>query len=98
MNHRDIVNGISSSDMFFLAEHEVCSTRRGLLLAPLLAALPLVLCGTVFAGRQHQPVGDPGYTSRRDQVERMDKGFPAGAVARWRRSTAAWTTPGLISC
>jgi hypothetical protein len=46
MDHRDIVNGISSSDMFFLAEHEVCSTRRGLVLAPLLAALPLVLCGT----------------------------------------------------
>src|SRR5271165_5811345 len=48
MDHRDIVNGIISSDMF-LAEH---STRRGFLLAPLLAALPLVLCGTAaVAGR-----------------------------------------------
>jgi hypothetical protein len=45
MDHRDIVNGIISSDMF-LAEHEICSTRRGLLLAPLLAALPLALFGT----------------------------------------------------
>jgi hypothetical protein len=45
MDHRDILNGIFSSDMF-LAEHEICSTRRGLLLAPLVAALPPALSGT----------------------------------------------------
>ena len=42
---RDIVNGIFSSDRS-LAEREICSTRRGLLLAPLLAALPLALSDT----------------------------------------------------
>jgi hypothetical protein len=45
MDHREILNGIFSSDMV-LAEHEICSTRRGLLLAPLLAALPLALSNT----------------------------------------------------
>jgi hypothetical protein len=51
MDHRDFLNGKFSSDMF-LAEHEICSTRRALLLAPLLAALPLALSDTVArAGR-----------------------------------------------
>ena len=45
MDHRDFLNGVFSSDVF-LAEHEICSTRRGLLLAPLLAALPLALSET----------------------------------------------------
>ena len=51
MDHRDILNGIFSSDVF-LSECGVCSTRRGLLLAPLLAALPLALSDTAaLAGR-----------------------------------------------
>ena len=51
MDHRDFLNGVFSSDVF-LAEHEICSTRRGLLLAPLLAALPLALSDTAaLAGR-----------------------------------------------
>ena len=51
MIHRDFLNGHFSSDPF-LAEHEICSTRRGLLLAPLLAALPLALSDTAAqAGR-----------------------------------------------
>src|SRR5437879_4746953 len=51
MQHRDLLNDILSSDAF-LAEHETCSTRRRLLLAPLIAALPLVLSGTAArAGR-----------------------------------------------
>ena len=51
MDHRDFLNGKFSSDMF-LAEHEICSTRRGLLLAPLLAALPLALSDTAaLAGK-----------------------------------------------
>src|SRR4029453_16657390 len=29
------------------------------------------------AGRQNQPIRDPGYNPRRDQVERLDKRFPA---------------------
>jgi hypothetical protein len=51
MDHRDILSGIISSDVF-LADDEICSTRRGLLLAPLLAALPLTLSNTAaLAGR-----------------------------------------------
>jgi len=37
MDHRDFRNDAFSSDMF-LAEHQICSTRRGLLLGSLLAA------------------------------------------------------------
>ena len=39
MDHRDILERIISSSAF-IADREICSTRRGLLLAPLLAALP----------------------------------------------------------
>jgi hypothetical protein len=42
MEDRDLFNGIFSSDMS-LAEREMCSTRCGLLLAPLLAMLPHAL-------------------------------------------------------
>jgi hypothetical protein len=50
MDHRDL-KGNLSSDMF-LAEHEICPTRRALVLAPLLAALPLALSDTAaLAGR-----------------------------------------------
>ena len=42
MEHRDILERIFSSDAF-LGDDEVCSTRRGLLLAPFLASLPLAL-------------------------------------------------------
>jgi hypothetical protein len=45
MDHREILDGISSSDSF-LADHAICPTRRALLFAPLLAALPLALSGT----------------------------------------------------
>jgi hypothetical protein len=45
MDHRDVVDGISSLNA--LAAHDrICSTRRGLLFAPLLAALPLALSDT----------------------------------------------------
>jgi hypothetical protein len=42
MDHRDILGGIVSPEAF-LADHGICSTRRGLLVAPLLAALSLAL-------------------------------------------------------
>ena len=42
MDHRDILGGIFSPGGF-LADREICSTRRGLLAAPLLAALSLDL-------------------------------------------------------
>jgi hypothetical protein len=42
MDHHNILGEIVSSDAF-LADHEICSTRRGLLVAPLLAALSLAL-------------------------------------------------------
>jgi hypothetical protein len=45
MDHRHILDGIFTSDAF-LADDEICSTRRELLLAPLLAALPLALSDT----------------------------------------------------
>jgi hypothetical protein len=51
MDHRHFLNGTIFSDML-LAEHEIWSTRRTLLLAPLLAALPLALSDTAaLAGR-----------------------------------------------
>ena len=51
MGHREILEGTFSSDIF-LADHEICPTRRGLLLASLLAALPLALSDTAaLAGR-----------------------------------------------
>ena len=42
MDHRDILDGIFSPGGF-LADREICSTRRGLLAAPLLASLSLAL-------------------------------------------------------
>jgi hypothetical protein len=45
MDHRDILERIFSSNAF-IADREICSTRRGPLLAPLLAALPLALSQT----------------------------------------------------
>jgi hypothetical protein len=42
MDHRDILGGLVSPDGL-LADHEICSTRRGLIVAPLLAALSLAL-------------------------------------------------------
>jgi hypothetical protein len=51
MDHRDFRNSASSWQTF-LAEHEICSTRRGLLLGSLLAALPLALADTAaLAGK-----------------------------------------------
>ena len=45
MDRPDILERMFSSAEF-IADHEICSTRRGLLLAPLLAALPLALSQT----------------------------------------------------
>jgi hypothetical protein len=51
MDNRDILDWIFPSNAF-IADHEICSTRRGLLLAPLLAALPLALSQTeALAGK-----------------------------------------------
>src|SRR6476660_6333940 len=51
LDNPDILDRIFSSDAFF-ADHEICSTRRGLLLAPLLAALPVALSQTeALAGK-----------------------------------------------
>jgi hypothetical protein len=51
MDYRAFLEGIFSSDIL-LGDQARCSTRRGLLLAPLLAALPLALSGTAAqAGR-----------------------------------------------
>jgi hypothetical protein len=44
MDHRDTLDQISSSYSF--PDYEICSTRRGLLFAPLLVALPLALSQT----------------------------------------------------
>ena len=45
MDNRDLLDRIFFSNAL-IADHEACSTRRGLLLAPLLAALPLALSQT----------------------------------------------------
>jgi hypothetical protein len=45
MVHREILDGIVSSNAF-IADREFCSARRGLLLASLLATLPLALSRT----------------------------------------------------
>jgi hypothetical protein len=51
MDHRDILDAIFSSATF-LADHKICSTRRDILLVPLLSAVPLALSDTaVLAGR-----------------------------------------------
>jgi hypothetical protein len=42
MDHRSMLGGMISSQAF-LADHEICSTRRGLIVAPLLAALSFAL-------------------------------------------------------
>src|SRR5258708_6098721 len=42
MDHRDVLHETGSGDTF-VRDDEICATRRGLLLAPLLAALPLAL-------------------------------------------------------
>jgi hypothetical protein len=42
MDHRDILGGLVSPDAFG-ADHEICPARRGLLIAPLLAALSFAL-------------------------------------------------------
>jgi hypothetical protein len=51
MDHRDILHEAFSLDAF--ARHDgICATRRGLLLAPLLAALPLALSDTAALAGQ----------------------------------------------
>jgi hypothetical protein len=51
MDHRDMLNGILSSKLS-QPDHAIHSTRRELLLAPLLAAIPLALSDTAaLAGR-----------------------------------------------
>ena len=51
MDHCEFLDRLSSSDIV-LADHDFCPTRRGLLLASLLAALPLALSKTAaLAGR-----------------------------------------------
>jgi hypothetical protein len=48
MDHPHFRNGELSLETF-LAKRDICSTRRGLLLGPLLAALPLGLSSTAAA-------------------------------------------------
>src|SRR5712672_2633564 len=54
MDHRHILSGIFSWKGSF-ADHDLCSTRRGLLLAPLLAALPLALSDTAALASRINP-------------------------------------------
>src|SRR5215472_8275009 len=61
------------------ANHDLLSSRRSLLLAPLLAALPLVLSDTGAARQQARSVGDDDHPSGRHQM---------GCVARRDGSAA----------
>jgi hypothetical protein len=54
MSHREIIAGILSSDIV-LAADEMCATRRGLLLGPLLATLPLALSDTAALADRINP-------------------------------------------
>jgi hypothetical protein len=63
MDHRDFRNNAFSWQTF-LAGHAICSTRRGLLLGLLLAALPLALsdtgalAGTIDPSQTHVTIPD----------------------------------------
>jgi hypothetical protein len=96
MDHRNMLGGIISSEAF-LADHEICSTRRGLIVAPFLAALSFALSHEAALAGAINPseteITVPGAIKWGGWVA----GFPRIA-ARWRRSTAAWTSPDPISC
>jgi len=91
MDHRDILGGIVSPEAF-LADHEICSTRRGLLVAPLLAALSL--CRT----RRRLPAQSIRRRRRLPFPARSSgtTGWPVcrRTAARWQHFTAALDKPG----
>ena len=96
MDHHNILGEIVSSDAF-LADHEICSTHRGLLVAPLLAALSLApsdeaaIAGTINPSETQITL--PGAIKWDDRVAGCRR-----TAARWQHFTAAWTSPDLISC
>jgi hypothetical protein len=75
MHHIDILQQVLSSDAALADDDRICPTRRSLLLASLLAALPVTLSEKPGLAGSINP--DTGHASRRDQVERLDKRFPA---------------------
>jgi hypothetical protein len=75
MDHRDILDRIFSSDAFF-ADNEICSTRRGLLLAPLLAALPVALSQTEALAGKINPSETQVTTSDAIKWSGWINGFP----------------------
>ena len=96
MEYHDLLNGILSSETF-LAGQEICSTRRGLLLAPLFAALPLVLSDTAARAGSINPSDTQVTLPDAIKWSGWINGFPprSGEMATF---TAAWTSPDPISC
>jgi hypothetical protein len=91
MDHRDILGGIFSPGSF-LADREICSTRHGLLAAPMLAALSLALSDEAARAGTINPseteVTLPGAIKWGGWIAVHRR-----TAARWRRSTVAWTSP-----
>jgi hypothetical protein len=75
LDNRDILDRIFSSNAF-IADHEICSTRRGLLLAPLLAALPLALSQTEALAGKINPSETQVTTPGAIKWSGWIKGFP----------------------
>ncbi len=78
------------------ADHDICSTRRDLLIAPLLAALPLAMLGAPARAGQINPA------ETKITLPTLSNGA-IGAAGRSmpgksRRCTVAWTSLGPISC
>jgi hypothetical protein len=96
MDHRDILGGIVSPEAF-LADHEIRSTRRGLLVAPLLAALSLALSDEAAIAGTINPsetqITLPGAIKCDDWVA----GLPA-AQRRDGNTLRRLDSPDLISC
>jgi hypothetical protein len=80
----------------FTGDHEFYPTRRWLALAPLFAALPLALSGSTASAAKIDP--SETVITPPDAIKWTSwSGFRL-ISARWRRFTAASTSPGPISC
>ena len=91
MDHRDILGGIFSPGGF-LADREICSTRRGLLAALSLALLDeAARAGTINPSETEATL--PGAIKWGGWIAVHRR-----TAARWRRSTVAWTSPDPILC
>ena len=79
-----------------IADHSIEPTRRDMLVAPFLAALPLVLLGArVRAGQIDR--AETAITPS-DAIEWSAWSGGPPIAGKWRRCMAGWTHPGRTSC